>query len=215
MMMSAAGVRSGGHMTRAEVAQQFGASPSDIAAVVNFAKHNDLAVVQQDPGRRAVVLSGTVAQFNKAFGVHLQHFEYAGGSYRGRTGPIMLPKELDGIVDAVIGLDNRPAARPHFRRHRDADPKAAAAGSFTPTALASLYDFPEGDGQGECIAIIELGGGYRPADIKTYFAEIQTPAPSVTAVSVDHGRNTPTGDPGGADGEVMATVSAGRPCRRR
>jgi kumamolisin len=201
MSSMAAGARSG-HMTRAELAQQFGASPSDIAAVVNFAERNDLVVVQQDPGRRAVVLSGTVAQFNKAFGVDLQHFEYAGGSYRGRTGPIMLPTELVGIVDAVMGLDNRPQARPHFRSHA----KAAPAGSFTPTALASLYNFPDGDGQGECIAIIELGGGYRPADLKTYFAEIQTPAPNVTAVSVDHGRNNPTGDPNGADGEVMLDI---------
>ncbi len=202
MASMAAGARPGGHMTRAELAQQFGASPSDIAAVVNFAKQNDLVVVQQDPSRRAVILSGTVAQFNKAFGVDLQHFEYAGGSYRGRTGPIMLPKELVGIVDAVMGLDNRPQARPHFRHHA----QAVRAGSFTPTSLASLYDFPDGDGQGECIAIIELGGGYRPADLTAYFDEIQTPAPKVTAVSVDHGRNTPTGDPSGADGEVMLDI---------
>jgi hypothetical protein len=40
---------------------------------------------------RAVVLSGTVAQFNDAFGVDLQQFEHAGGSYRGRTGAIHTP----------------------------------------------------------------------------------------------------------------------------
>ncbi len=204
------------HDARPARRQEYGASPSDIAAVVNFAKQNDLAVVQQDPARRAVVLSGTVAQFNKAFGVDLQHFEYAGGSYRGRTGPIMLPKALDGIVDAVMGLDNRPQARPHFRRSISTEAKAAPAGAFTPTALASLYDFPAGDGEGQCIAIIELGGGYRPADLKTYFKEIQTSAPNVTAVSVDHGRNNPTGDPNGADGEVMLDIEvAGAVAPRR
>jgi kumamolisin len=185
----ASGARPSGRMTHAQLADQFGASPGDMAAVVNFAKQHDLAVVQQDPSRRAVVLSGTVAQFNQAFGVELQQFEYAGGSYRGRTGPIMLPKELDGIVDAVLGLDNRPAARPHFRRqHHDSGLRAnaAPAGSFTPTALASLYDFPAGDGKGQCIAIIELGGGYRAADLKTYFKEIKTSSPHVAAVSVDH-----------------------------
>jgi kumamolisin len=118
----------------------------------------------------------------------------------------MLPKELDGIVDAVMGLDNRPAARPHFRRRRDADARATQPGSFTPTALASLYDFPDGDGDGECIAIIELGGGFRTADLKKYFSEIHIPAPKVTAVSVDDGQNQPTGDPGGADGEVMLDI---------
>jgi kumamolisin len=205
----ASGARPSGRMTHAQLADEFGASPSDMATVVNFAKQHDLAVVQQDPSRRAVVLSGTVAQFNKAFGVELQQFDYAGGSYRGRTGPIMLPKELDGIVDAVLGLDNRPAARPHFRRqHQDSHLKAnaAPAGSFTPTALASLYDFPAGDGKGQWIAIIELGGGYRAADLKTYFKEIKTSSPHVTAVSVDHGKNHATGDPNGPDGEVMLDI---------
>jgi kumamolisin len=200
----ASGARSTGHLTHAELAQQFGASSSDMEAVVNFAKQHHLAVVQEDPGRRAIILSGTVAQFNKAFGVDLQQFEYAGGTYRGRTGPITLPKELDGIVETVLGLDNRPQARPHFRRHQNT--KAAPAGTFTPTALASIYDFPAGDGKGECIAIIELGGGYRTTDLKKYFAEIKTSSPRVTAVSVDHGKNHATGDPNGPDGEVMLDI---------
>jgi hypothetical protein len=46
----------------------------------------------------------------------------------------------------------------------------APGASFTPPQLATLYDFPSGvDGTGQCIAIIELGGGFRPADISAYF----------------------------------------------
>ena len=67
------------------------------------------------PARRTVVLSGTVAQFNAAFGVDLQRFEHPGGSYRGRTGNVHLPDELAGRVEAVLGLDDRPVAKPHFR----------------------------------------------------------------------------------------------------
>jgi kumamolisin len=200
----AAGGRSDGHMKHADLAKEFGASPADMAAVTNFAKNHDLAVVQQDAARRAVVLSGTVAQFNKAFGVDLQQYEFEGGSYRGRTGPIELPPELNGIVDAVLGLDNRPQARPHFRSHGNG--RAAPAGTFTPTALASLYDFPAGTGKGQCIAIIELGGGYRATDLTKYFSEIKTASPKVSAVSVDHGKNHATGDPNGPDGEVMLDI---------
>ena len=70
-----------------------------------------------------------------------------------------------------------------------------------------MYDFPDGTGQGECIALIELGGGYRPADLAAYFANLQiaTP-PKVSTISVDHGTNQPTGDPGGDDGEVMLDI---------
>jgi kumamolisin len=57
------------------------------------------------------------------------------------------------------------------------------------------------------VAIIELGGGYTPADLTAYFGALGVrPAPSVTAVSVDQGANSPTGDAGGPDGEVMLDI---------
>jgi kumamolisin len=199
----------GGHLSREEFRQQFGAADADIAAVRAFARAHNLSVVQEHPGRRTVVLSGTVEQFNSAFGVELQRYEYPGGSYRGRTGHVQLPDELKDRVEAVLGLDDRPIAKPHFRTHR---PKGAAephAGTtpFTPLQIASAYNFPPGDGAGECVAIMELGGGERKADLTTYFSGLGiSPSPKVTAVSVDHGKDHPTGDPNGADGEVMLDI---------
>ncbi len=209
----AAGDRSVGHMRREDFAARHGADPADVAAVKAFAGAHGLAVVQENAGRRTVILSGTVAQFNAAFGVDLQQFEYHGGSYRGRTGPVHLPDQLAGKVEAVLGLDNRPIARPHFRSRQapgnvnwHAAAEASSSTSFTPTQLATLYDFPAGNGQGECIGIIELGGGYRTSDIRAYFHALGLTQPKVTAVSVDHGRNHATGDPNGPDGEVMLDI---------
>src|SRR5271155_499886 len=184
----ARGDRSQPYLKREEFAHQFGAAPADLAAVEQFAKTHGLAVVQKDAARRTVVLSGTVAQFNDAFGIDLQTFEHDGGSYRGRTGPVHLPDELNGVVTAVMGLDNRPQAHPHFRVRPTSGnvrwhASAASSASFTPTELASLYGFPAGAGQGECIAIIELGGGYRTADLTKYFSELKIAGPKVTAVS--------------------------------
>jgi kumamolisin len=56
------------------------------------------------------------------------------------------------------------------------------------------------------VAIIELGGGFQPADLQAYFSGLGVPTPDVTAVSVDHGSNQPTGDPNGPDGEVMLDI---------
>src|SRR5271155_4836359 len=53
----------GGHLSREEFDRQFGADSADIAAVKGFATAHGLSVVQEDAGRRTVVLSGTVAQF--------------------------------------------------------------------------------------------------------------------------------------------------------
>ena len=195
------------HIKREDFAQHFGADPSDIQEVKQFASSHGLAVVQEDPARRTVVLAGTVAQFNRAFGVDLERFEYEGGSYRGRTGPVHLPDELHGKVEGVFGLDDRPQARPHFRARLQGNVNwRATSNSFTPIQLASLYKFPSGTGQGECIGIIELGGGYRPADLENYFSGLGLPHPTVSAVSVDHGKNQPTGDQNGPDGEVMLDI---------
>jgi len=198
-----AGRRPGEHLTREEFERQFGADWPDIEAVRKFADWHGLAVVQEHAGRRTMVLSGTVAQFSSAFGVELQRFEHPGGSYRGRVGAIQLPEQLQGRVEAVLGLDNRPVAQPRFRAHAE----AAGASSFTPTQIAALYGFPPGEGEGTCVAIIELGGGERPADLQTYFTSLHLDAqPVVTVVSVDHGRNQPTGSANGPDGEVMLDI---------
>jgi len=69
-----------------------------------------------------------------------------------------------------------------------------------------LYKFPNGlDGSGQCIGIIELGGGYRNADIKAYFHNLGLPVPHVKTVRVDGGKNLPT-NAESADGEVMLDI---------
>jgi kumamolisin len=58
-----------------------------------------------------------------------------------------------------------------------------------PVGLA--LQLPRWHGQGQCIGIIELGGGYRPTDLQKYFSELGIPLPKVATVSVDHGKNQP------------------------
>jgi kumamolisin len=191
------------YFSRKEFANRFGADPADLVAVREFAAANHLTVVQEDAARRTMVLSGTVAQFNSAFKVRLQRMTHARGSYRGRTGAISLPVELKGVVEAVMGLDNRRQAATHCRLRRSA---AQGSTSYTPIQVAAAYGFPSGTGQGQCIALIELGGGFQPADLETYFQGLGLALPEVVAVSVDHGTNSPTGDANGPDGEVMLDI---------
>ena len=173
-------------LSRSQFAKRHGAKTADMAAVRAFAASHGLAVVAECPECRSMVLSGTVAQFKLAFNVKLLHMQHAGGSYRGRTGAIRLPAALNGVVEAVLGLDDRPQATAHCRL------RAAAPVSYTPTQLAAAYGFPAGTGQGQCVGIIELGGGFRSADLQVYFKALGVGSPSVAAVSVDHGKNLPT-----------------------
>jgi kumamolisin len=188
-----------------EFESQHGAAPNDIKAVEAFAQSHGLTVVRTNPGQRTVVLGGTVGVLSQAFGTELNMQKTPKGVFRTRSGPIYVPEGLGPIVDGVFGLDNRPAASPKFRR-RSVAPHSGGV-SYKPTQVAAAYEYPTGaDGTGQCIALLELGGGFRQTDLQAYFSSLGvTPAPSVLAVGVDGGTNAP-GDANGADGEVMLDI---------
>ena len=196
--------------SREQFAQEHGANPADIARVEKFAQEYNLKVKEKSAPRRTVILSGTVSAMNKAFGVELKRYDHPGGEYRGRTGQIHLPADLHEVVEGVFGLDNRPQAKPHFRRrHARAGARAATVNvSYTPVQVATLYDYPTSvDGTGECIALVELGGGFNLTDLNNYWSQLNlSKTPTVSAVSVGNGSNSPTGDPSGPDGEVMLDI---------
>ena len=144
----------------------------------------------------------------KAFGVELNEYEHPEGSYRGRIGAINMPDEYSSIISGVFGLDDRPAAQPHIRYHLPKGTFGARATSlsFNPNQVGALYGFPTNvDVSSQTIGIIELGGGYRPADIRHYFNRLGIASPTVKAILVDHARNRPT-TPDSADGEVMLDI---------
>jgi kumamolisin len=197
------------YLTREQYAAMHGASEDDLDAVAGFARKAGMAVVERRPAARSIVLSGTAAQVGSAFQTAIERVEHAAGISRRRTAPVQLPPELAGIVTGVFGIDDTPIARPYYRfatpPMQPAEERAAAA-AFSPPDIARLYDFPQGlDGSGQCIAIIELGGGYRTADLNAYFRSLSLPTPKVSAVSVDGGRNSPS-LPWSADAEVMLDI---------
>lgn len=197
-------------LSRSEFEQRHGADPDSIARIEAFAREYGLTVKEKSVPRRTVILSGTVTAMNKAFGVELKEYQHPTGRYRGRTGAIQLPAELQDVIEGVFGLDNRPQARPHFRRRRGKTGARAesASLSYTPTQIAGVYSFPTTvNGAGECIALIELGGGYTANDLSNYWKQLKlTTTPGISAVSVGNGSNSPTGDSNGPDGEVMLDI---------
>jgi kumamolisin len=195
------------HLSREEFARMHGAHPDALAKVRDFARENNLTIDKELPAERSVMLSGTVAAMSAAFGnIQLHRYDSARGHYRGRTGEISVPDDLAPHIEAVTGLDNRPVARPHFRWTRTRGSIRARAtndGSFTAPQVAQLYDFPTGlNGSGQCIGIIELGGGYNFDDLQNYFRNLGLPMPSIQSVSVDGTPNQPAPGDDSPDGEV-------------
>jgi subtilase family serine protease len=292
-------------VTHEELDAQYGAETDDITLVTSTMTELGLTVTETHQGSRRMMVSGTIGALSAAFGTTLtlvtspQPDGTGQATHRYRSGSLSVPAALAGIVIAVLGLDDRPVARPQFRRLTaaaasrtvtpetvtpetvtpetvtpetvtpetvtpetvtpetvtpetvtpetvtpetvtpetvtpetvtpetvtpetvtpetvtpetvtpetvtpEAAPAAPAAVPLTAPQVASLYNFPAGtDGTGQTIAIIELGGGYTQSDLDTYFSGLGLATPSVTAVGVDGGSNSP-GQP--ADGEVELDI---------
>lgn len=218
--LAPANVRGKQRLSRAKFNAEHAADPAAVALVKRFAMEFGLKIKAGTPapGRRAIKLTGTVAQMQRAFGVSLSHRTIDSHVYRVRDGSIYVPAELQGYVIAVLGLDNRPQATPHFRILGQEDSTApqamqpgfarphATSTSFTPIQVGQLYQFPQGvTASNQTIGIIELGGGFRRADIAAYFKSLGLKAPTVIAVPVGDGKNNP-GGPNSADGEVMLDI---------
>jgi len=198
-------------ISRTELRQRYGGVPADHELVATVLTSIDPAiqVTSQDPGARRITVAGPVGALASAFGADLslvRSTDPTGGdvTHRYRSGSLQVPARLAGVIVAVLGLDNRPQAAPHFRF-------AAAAAqqqvSYTPAQVADLYSFPAStDGTGHTVAIIELGGGFAASDLDSYFASLGIATPSVTAVGVDGASNVADQDPQGADGEVLLDI---------
>jgi kumamolisin len=186
-------------------AEAYHATREQINSVRNFASNSGLQVSLADPKTHTVKVTGTAASLSKAFGVQFGKYKDAqGNEFRGYTGAVKVPASMAGQVSGVLGLDNRPFAKPHVRM---AGPHDAPDGGYTPPQVAALYNFPKNlDGSGQTIAIIELGGGYKDEDIKKYFQKLGIDAPNVQSVSVDGATNAPEGSPDSADGEVALDI---------
>lgn len=196
------------YLTREEFAHRYGARPEDIEKIRAFAAEHGLKVSGENRAARLIKLSGTVQALSEAFGTALRRFQHDSNTFRCRKGALSIPEHLDGIIEAVFGLDNRPQAKTHFRllkKGRQANAQSTA--SYSPLQVAQAYDFPASStGAGQCIGIIELGGGYNSSDLTSFFNNLGITPPNVTAVSVDGATNSPTGDPNGPDGEVELDI---------
>jgi kumamolisin len=207
-------------ISTSELGERYGADPADAQLVSEVLGSYGLTVTETHLESRRLMVSGTIAAMQSAFGTRLSavtspHPDGSGDvQHRYRTGSLSVPAQLSGVITAVLGLDDRPQARPQFRRGRAAAtaapetgaPPAPAAngGPLTAPQVASFYQFPpDSDGTGQTVAIIELGGGYAQSDLSTYFAGLGLSVPSVTAVGVDGGSNSPGQ---AADGEVELDI---------
>src|SRR5580692_4540839 len=131
-------------LTTDELAERYGTHPDDAARVREVLAGYGLEVTAAYPATRRIMIAGTLADLAGAFGTTLRQVSSPdpGGrgmvTHRYRVGALFVPAALAGVVVAVLGLDTRPQARPHFRTRSSGAAGAAAApsGGYPPNQVA-------------------------------------------------------------------------------
>ena len=152
-------------LSREEYTAEFGAAPEDFEAVRRLASAHNLSSGPADVGRRSIGVSGRLARSKCGLrsgpgGVRGPRRTTLSGSHRPAAAPGEPPRSGDRVSDSTSGP--RPGPSSGWG--------SAPTVQYTPIRSASRYSFPAGsDGTGQCVGVVELGGGYRTADLDTYF----------------------------------------------
>ena len=176
-------------LTFDEFNDMFAPSQEDINLVTEFAISNKLAVHKIYTNSATIKLVGSVENFNNAFGITLLNVTNNDRSYLSYSGSITLPSTLQDVVIGVVGLDDSL-----LLSHSVVATDIVATGHVpnTPQQVAQAYQFPNGTGNGTCIGIIELGGGYTQQNLTSTFSRVGLPVPAITSVSIAPGHNNPS-----------------------
>ena len=199
------------YLSHEQLAKAHGARAEDLDAIEQYAQRHNLVVSHRNAAERSLVVTGKLSDLLKTFRADVHQYHHSKGPYRGRQGEILIPRVFDGVITGIFGFDTRPKQKAPHRLRATGMSGPGGENGVSSVEFAKRYNFPTKykglnlDGSGQCIAIIELGGGFNNSDLEVYFGEIKVALPNVVAVSVDHAGNHPT-QRGADDGEVMLDI---------
>jgi kumamolisin len=169
-------------LSPAEFKSRYSASQRDVDKVSQVLRGYGLTIESISRQTRSMRVSGTAAQMEDAFQPGLAMYESTEqGEFRDRQNDYKVPASLNNIVTGLIGFGQRQVAT-RKRAHI-----GAGLHPLDPPALERLYQFPPGEGEGQKIAIAELGGGYFAEDLLMFCRKIKRAKPKVETISI----NTP------------------------
>ena len=183
-----------------------------IDRMTQFASAQGLTVEQIDADHHTITLSGPMGRARSAFQPEqIGVFRAGDRRFIARSGRLSAPAHIADDVVTVLGFDQRPVVQPYVRTNA---PGAVAAGappttSYNPTEIAKAYNFPDCDGKGQTIALLEFGGGYVQGQIDDYFQHQHvTRKGQITPINL-HREGDDTGnklDSGRGDSEVQMDI---------
>ena len=206
-------------LTPQEIADRFGPSANDNAALLQFAQANGLQADPLPTNRMSLRVRGTVAQIQKAFGVTLNRYQESAAHALAKRGPnaapytffatetpVKFPAAFAGKIAAVTGLENYSRPTPRFKkRQTGASLTTGPFDAVTPRVAYNLAPFYNSglQGQGRTVAISNFDG-FNVGNAANYISRNGLPTPAsgagsnIQIVTVD----TPSGATGQGEGDL-------------
>ena len=197
------------YLSREEFARLHGASEADLEKIRAFAMRKRAEGREREPSESNSETRGTVQAFNAAFGAELRRYEHTSGTYRCRTGDSHHSFRF-GRSDRRSSWFGQPPASQTAFSIAEGKPKCSRSRYihlvFTARSSQSLRVPIWCDGCWPVHRGNRVGRRLQRERSGSFFKNLGISTPKVTAVSVDGGTNSPTGDPSGADGEVELDI---------
>lgn len=191
-------------LTRSEFKNTYGASSDDIKTVEEFVNAYGIVITKSYRSSGSINISGPVSAFNSAFNVILLNVITSEREYISYEGTLNVPEEFIEIIYGIVGLDETLELNFQARVTPYADLTANTIRDLTPIEVATAYNFPNHTGAGQCIAIMEFGGGYTTENLTSTFALYGISPPTIVDVLYNGAINDSTND---ASIEVMLDIS--------
>ena len=164
------------YASRSSLAQQTGADPADVELVRSYCEQFGLRVT--DAHWRTAFISGPIERLSEAFGAEVAIFVDPGERrFRHRSGALHAPPEIAAALRGVFGLLEWPRSKRIGALQRHATPLYASD-------VVAHYQFPEGDGKGQTIGVVQFRGTFKQSDFDQcmHTQGIAAPAPIVKRV---------------------------------
>ncbi|HSU52683.1 MAG TPA: protease pro-enzyme activation domain-containing protein [Candidatus Dormibacteraeota bacterium] len=193
--------------TPSELAQRFGTSEQDYAAVKAWAQSKRLAVLVEHSNRLVLDVEGTVANIEKALHIMLRVYNHPTEN-RTFFAPDNDPSlDLSTPILTIDGLDTFSLPHPKHREQQ-LDSRASPRSGSGPSGTYRGSDFRAAylpgvalTGTGQTVGLLQFDG-YYTNDITTYETQAGLPNVPLTNVPIDGGVSTP----GSGNSEVCLDI---------
>jgi kumamolisin len=134
------------------------ADPADLDRFRTYCTSHGINVMESH--WRSVVIGGPLERLIDAFEADVAIFADAKGKhFRHRTGPLHAPPEIATTLHGIFGLHQWPGSQRLGALQEHVTPLSAQD-------VCARYGFPDGDGSGQTIAVVQFRGEFKSDDFK-------------------------------------------------